>query len=377
MGLLSRLRDLLAPPAPVPQPQAEPDSRPLAAPWGPIEVPAGAIRDVRVQMQLPFQGTRLVFGEDEEVRTRLVLAEVIVGRTVQRFPEMTPLRGRTDMEILWDAAEPTEVITLRVRNVSAEPAMFSGTIFGRRPTPVSAVSEPPGTGDLLRALLHNLVQRTVPPTPPATEAAPSDLGMGMGGPFGMPTGPYGMPPDNLLRMLAQRNARQALGMPESGDSLVGVVSRLTSAFSGALLREIRVAIGLSPTAQSHRNTRTLVMPFPETHIPYGASRDVVVLPQARFRCDRLVLAEDIASHVVIDDIRIGTVSQFAAIGPLDGSTFSPDAVGTGVVFDTAEPGLTILLRVRSKGTMPELSGEAETNSGGLLFRASMLGTANP
>lgn len=377
MGLLSRLRALLAPPAPVPQPQAEPDSRPLAAPWGPIEVPAGATRDVQVRMQLAFQGTRLVFGHDEEVRSRLVLESVLVGRTVQRFPEMTPLRGRTDMEILWDAAEPTDVITLRVRNVSAEPAPFSGTIFGRRPAPVSAVSEPPGTGSLLRALLHNLVQRTVPPTPPATEAAPSDLGMGMGGPFGMPTGPYGMPPDNLLRMLAQRNARQALGMPESGDSLVGVVSRLTSAFSGALLREIRVAIGLPATPRSPRDTRTIMLPFPETTIPYGASRDIQVLPQSRFRCERLVLAEDIASHVVIDDIRVGTVSQFAAVGPVDGSTFSPDAVGTALILDTVEPGLTVLLRVRSKGTMPELSGEAETNSGGILFRASMLGAANP
>lgn len=368
MGLLSRLRDLLAPPAPVSQPQAEPDARPLVATWGPIEVPAGAIREVRIQVQSAFQGTRLMFGGDEGARRLLVLESAIVGRTVQRFPEMTPLRGRTDMEILWDAAEPTDVITLRVRNVSAEPALFSGTLFGRLPLPAAPGEAPTSTSSLLRALLHNLVVRTTPVAPEPSMPRPDEFAAEFRTAY--------TPPARAFQD-AMRYTGLVGAPPARGDALVGTVTRLTSAFAGAMLREVRIAIGLPATPRSPRDTRTIMLPFPETTIPYGASRDIQVLPQSRFRCERLVLAEDIASHVVIDDIRIGTVSQFAATGPVDGSTFSPDAVGTGLILDTVEPGLTVLLRVRSKGTMPELSGEAETNSGGILFRASMLGAANP
>jgi len=337
-------------------------------------------------MQSAFQGTRLMFGGDEEVRSRLVFESVIVGRTVQRFPEMTPLRGRQEMEILWDPAEPTQVITLRVRNISAESAVFQGTIFGRPPMPAAPGEAPPSTSWLLRTILHNLVVRTTPVTPDPSVPRPDEFAAEFRTAY--TPDPFAALPPNLaaalrpgagtsamLRELAQRNARQVLGQPS--EPLVGTVTRLTSAFTGAILREIRIAIGLPATPQPPRDTRTLMLPFPETVIPYGASRDIQVLPQARFRCERLVLAADIAAHVVIDDLRIGTVSQFAAVGPIDGSTFSPDAIGTGIILDTVEPGLTVLLRVRSKGTMPELSGEAETNSGGLLFRASMLGAANP
>lgn len=302
------------------------------------------------------------------------------------------------MEILWDPAEPTDVITLRVRNISAESALFSGTIFGRLPPPASPGEAPPSTSWLLRTILHNLVVRTTPVTPDPSVPRPDEFAAEFRTAY--TPDPFAALPPNLaaalrpgagpgylgdmftgagtsamLRELAQRNARQGLGPPS--EPLVGTVTRLTSAFTGAILREIRLAVGLPATPQTPRDTRTILLPFPETHIPYGGVRDIQVLPQSRFRCERLVLAEDIADHVVIDDIRIGTVSQFSAVGPIDGSTFSPTAVGTGVRFDTAEPGLTILLRVRSKGTMPELSGESDSTNGGILVRASMLGAANP
>lgn len=135
------------------------------------------------------------------------------------------------------------------------------------------------------------------------------------------------------------------------------------AYQNAMLRALAERNASAVITKTPMDSRTLILPFPETTVPAGASRDVQVLPQCLFRGERLLIPSDIAGLVVLDDIRIGTVSQFAAVGPVPGRSFSEVGVGIGTLFDTAEPGYTILLRVRN------ISGNDIT------FRATLFGRA--
>jgi len=91
--------------------------------------------------------------------------------------------------------------------------------------------------------------------------------------------------------------------------------------------------------------------------------DIVVLPQAAFRAERLVVPTAIASLFLIEDITIGGASQLVTNIGIPASVFSPDAIDTAVRLDLAPVGTAIRFRVRYIGTDPR----------GARFFASMLG----
>lgn len=157
--------------------------------------------------------------------------------------------------------------------------------------------------------------------------------------------------EQLAAVLSQNpSLAAALAAPNAQDNLLRAIAG----------RNARAVIERQP-----QDSRTLTLPFPETLVPApaGTVREIQVLPQCLFRCERLLIPSDIAGLIVIDDIRVGTVSQFSAIGPVPARAFSEVAVGVGTLFDTAQPGLTITLRVRN------ISGNDVT------FRAVMFGSS--
>lgn len=131
----------------------------------------------------------------------------------------------------------------------------------------------------------------------------------------------------------------------------------------AMVRELAARNASVVVAREPLDSRTLTLPFPETVIPANSAATIQVLPQTLFRCERFVIQSDIAGSLVVDDIRIGTQSQFSASGPVPARCFSEVAVGVGTLYDTAEPGITISLSLRN------ISGNPVT------FRAAMFGRA--
>jgi hypothetical protein len=156
------------------------------------------------------------------------------------------------------------------------------------------------------------------------------------------------------------------GADDAGPSLNQLHPSLAAALAPiaaqqAFVRELAARNASAVVERTPGDSRTLMVPFPETNIPSGASRDVIALPQFLFRGERLVIPSDIAGLVVLDDIRVGANSQYGASGGVPGRLFSEVAVGVGFLFDTAQPGIQILLRVRN------ISGND------VMFRASLLG----
>lgn len=79
-----------------------------------------------------------------------------------------------------------------------------------------------------------------------------------------------------------------------------------------------------------------------TNVAAGATAVINVNPQLPFKLLRLSTP---AADFTIDNIQIGTVSQFVAAGACPSEGFAPNAVGVGLKGDTAVPGVAIQLTV--------------------------------
>ena len=126
--------------------------------------------------------------------------------------------------------------------------------------------------------------------------------------------------------------------------------------------------GFSPTIyeidESNANAaRRLPLGFGTTTIAAGASATVTASPQVLFRGERLVIPSSIAPSVRVNDIIIGNRTQTAAAGAVNGSTYSEVAVGTGLLLDTAQPGIDVQLLVTN------------TSADAISFSAVLLGAA--
>jgi hypothetical protein len=95
-----------------------------------------------------------------------------------------------------------------------------------------------------------------------------------------------------------------------------------------------------------------------------SAAEIVVQPQMAFRPERLVVPIAIASLFVIEDIRIGHVSQFVGQGGVSAKMFSSDALADAALhLDAAAPGIEIRFRVRYVGDDPR----------GARFTAALIG----
>lgn len=109
--------------------------------------------------------------------------------------------------------------------------------------------------------------------------------------------------------------------------------------------------------------RRVTLGFTELAIPAGANRTVTALPQLLFRPDRLIIGSDIAAWFTIQGLIIGNRPQQVAAGSSHGLVWAENGVGTGILCDTAEPGIQVQLLVTN------ISAAARD------FRAALFGAA--
>lgn len=83
-----------------------------------------------------------------------------------------------------------------------------------------------------------------------------------------------------------------------------------------------------------------------TSVGAGASAVISVQPQLPFKLERLVTA---VTGFSINNIAVGTVSQFVAAGAVPSEVFAADAVGVSLRGDTAVPGVLIQTTVTNNG----------------------------
>jgi hypothetical protein len=87
------------------------------------------------------------------------------------------------------------------------------------------------------------------------------------------------------------------------------------------------------------------------------------VPQKPFRPERLVIEPTGASAFLINDVKVGTDSQFVSSGAIPASIFVPQSFGVGLKGDTANVGITISVLITN------FSGAAAR------FLGALLGTA--
>lgn len=94
-----------------------------------------------------------------------------------------------------------------------------------------------------------------------------------------------------------------------------------------------------------------------TSVGAGATAIIAVNPQLPFKLLRLSTA---ITGFTIDNIQIGTTSQFVAAGAIPSEVFAPNAMGVDLKGDTAIPGVQIQITVTN-------TGAAAANFTGALF----------
>ena len=108
--------------------------------------------------------------------------------------------------------------------------------------------------------------------------------------------------------------------------------------------------------------RRQYLPIASSSIAAGASATITVAPQTLFRGRRLSVPAAIAPSFLIDDLKVGNVSQGAAAGSVPAESFVANATGEdNIQMDTASPGKTISINVTN------------TSGGALTFRATLFG----
>lgn len=96
---------------------------------------------------------------------------------------------------------------------------------------------------------------------------------------------------------------------------------------------------------SPRQFRKYPLGLGVTAIAAGTTAVINVNPQLPFKLQRISCESVAAAGLVIDNIQIGTVSQFVAAGAIPVEVFAPDATGVELKGDTAVPGVAIQITV--------------------------------
>jgi hypothetical protein len=123
---------------------------------------------------------------------------------------------------------------------------------------------------------------------------------------------------------------------------------------------LRRAAGVSE--REYTKARVYPLGFGITTIKAGATQVIPVVCQVPFRGNRLTIPSDIAGAVVINDIKVGQASQFAAGGAVPGRAYTEFATYSELNLDTAQIGQTIFLSITN------------TSSADIEFTAELKGT---
>lgn len=79
-----------------------------------------------------------------------------------------------------------------------------------------------------------------------------------------------------------------------------------------------------------------------TSVNAASSAVITVTPQVPFKLERFISQ---TASLAVNDIKVGTVSQFVGAGSIPVEVFARDAIGVGLKGDTAVPGVDIALYV--------------------------------
>ncbi len=109
--------------------------------------------------------------------------------------------------------------------------------------------------------------------------------------------------------------------------------------------------------------RRVTQGFFQAAVAAGGQATIQANPQYEFRPDRLIVPSPIAPFFTLDNFIIGNRPQNVAANPASCECFTEDAVGVGLLCDTAQPGVLVQLVVTN------ISG------GPLDFRATIFGAA--
>jgi len=93
--------------------------------------------------------------------------------------------------------------------------------------------------------------------------------------------------------------------------------------------------------------RRQISPIPLTTIAAGATVDVEFRPQRPLRIERLILDGSSTAGVFLTDLLIGAEPQFVNSGAVPVSAFAPTAFGTDLRGNTAQPGITVTIRLQN------------------------------
>lgn len=121
------------------------------------------------------------------------------------------------------------------------------------------------------------------------------------------------------------------GADDGMDGMEGYGADILGAVRRAKIRQTqpsklqRLALGLGVTA-----------------VAATSSAVVTVTPQVPFKLERLISQ---STGLLINDVKVGTNSQFVGAGSIPIEIFGRDAIGVGLKGDTAVPGVDIALYV--------------------------------
>jgi hypothetical protein len=129
---------------------------------------------------------------------------------------------------------------------------------------------------------------------------------------------------NLIGDAVDELLKGADGMAGYGSEILGAVQR-GQVRQTAPTRLQRLVLGIGVTA-----------------VAATSSAVVTVTPQVPFKIERFVTQ---STGLTINDVKVGTNSQFVGAGSIPVEIFARDAVGVGLRGDTAVPGVDIALYV--------------------------------
>jgi len=130
----------------------------------------------------------------------------------------------------------------------------------------------------------------------------------------------------------------------------------------ALLRRIMARRAGAVVNKGLSSRRLYPLGFTRTAVAAAASSIVPASPQNLFRPQRLVIPSDIAFSFGLQDIKVGSQSQLVQSVEIPAAMFSEVAVGTQMMFDTAQVG-------------NQVSVDVINNSGASVnFTGALLGT---
>jgi hypothetical protein len=112
---------------------------------------------------------------------------------------------------------------------------------------------------------------------------------------------------------------------------------------------------------SDKSNKQYILGFGITSVRPKESANILVTVQESFHPDRLVIASDVASDVLVTSLSIDGLNQLASVGAIPGDTFRA-SIGLELFMARAKQGVTVVLSVLNKSdhnihVSASLSGE--------------------